>query len=184
MVARFFYAVGIVVIIVSVVVFIVFKILAKLRERKADKLMANGQVEEAVKLYKQVIRLNIGKLDSLLESFSRKIEDPVRKKQFQADVEKWKWINNLSLKEFRLRMISDLRQELPNAKDERAREWLTRWLEAAESPSLSTEDRLRSWRSVTNQRQLREIIKTYAIPGEVLADVGVHDPREGMPRFD
>lgn len=114
------------------------------------------------------------RLDALVESFGQNIEDPVRRREFQADVGRLKWINSdeVTSEEFREWLISDLK---PRLKDPRYQHlWYgmgrgLKWLESG-----GDFERVRHiCRDLETVLHLGDMIEKHSIPTEALNDVGL-----------
>jgi len=77
------------------------------------------------------------RLDALVENFAQQVDDPVKRQQFEADVEQLRQINSdsLSTQELSQWLDSILNERLNSAQDEEARKWIESQLSNLASPS-------------------------------------------------
>lgn len=125
------------------------------------------------------------RLDTLAENFGLKIEDPIQRQEFLAEIEHLKWINqeNLSAEELSGRLASTFRRwlEEPEAWNDAWRSTFEESLRTLESPPGDVLDRtvdgLRNSASIAG---LRHIIKRHGIPREDLNEAGLPDTSQDV----
>jgi len=117
-----------------------------------------------------------GRLDNLLQKFGQKIEDPVKRQQFEADVNQFKrnLSQNPSTNEVYQQVVGDLTERLNNEQDDRARERIQREITSLESASdEEVAGRLERYQRMQTMRQVRDLSSKYNIPRETLMDSGL-----------
>jgi hypothetical protein len=125
------------------------------------------------------------RLDTLAENFGLKIEDPIQRQEFLAEIEHLKWINqeNLSAEKLSGRLASTFRRwlEEPEAWNDAWRRTFEESLPMLQSPPGGdldrTVDALRNSASIAG---LRHIIKRHGIPREELNEAGLPDTSQDL----
>ena len=125
------------------------------------------------------------RLTLLAQNFAGKIEDPVKRQQFEVDVQQLKRNlsenQNLSAQERYQQVTSDLAERLKNEENERAREFIQRQVQSLETASAEElEGRLERYSRFGSMRLLRDLQSKYDIPRETYRDAGL--PSMGMGR--
>ncbi len=115
-------------------------------------------------------------LDALVEKFAAQIDDPIRRAEFEADVEQLKQINadGRSVQQVSDLLVADLKQRLDNASDDSTRKWLERQLSELTSPSGNDLDAaVERVRNLENLMRLSQMRDKYGIPSSVMAESGL-----------
>jgi hypothetical protein len=116
------------------------------------------------------------RLDILSRNFSQKIEDPLLRQQFEADVEayKQKISAKLSPQELQQQALQELTDRAAAAQDDRARERVQREIDSLNSASgEELEGRLDRYQRFQSLNQVRQLAEKYSIPRETLTDSGI-----------
>jgi uncharacterized phage infection (PIP) family protein YhgE len=116
------------------------------------------------------------RLDSLVENFAHRIDDPTRRQEFVSAVEYLKHINadGLSTQELYERLVASLRERLSTQEDEGTRSWIGQQLKQVESASAEElQGVLERVRGSENLAMLGEIRKEYDIPSEAMQQAGL-----------
>jgi hypothetical protein len=103
-------------------------------------------------------------LEIIVENHAQDIDAPVRRQEFDADIEQLRKINSddTTQEELYDHLVSDLRQRLDASQDQRAREWLQRQLSELETASADELDRvLQQCRCLHNFLRIRELPGKY-----------------------
>jgi len=142
------------------------------RERERARLRDPGEMMRAMNDPNQLS----GRLDTLLQNFSPKIQDSALRRQFETDVLQFKrgLSAGQSTEELHQRVVAELTERLNNEQNERSREFMNRELQSLQSASgEELAGRLERYTRFQTFRQLRELSEKYNIPREVLTDVGL-----------
>lgn len=116
------------------------------------------------------------RLDNLLQKFGQKIEDPVKRQQFEADMNQFKrnLSQNPSTNELYQQVVGGLTERLNNEQNDRSREWIQREIKSLESASdEELAGRLERYQRMQTMRQVRDLSSKYNIPRETLMDSGL-----------
>ncbi len=116
------------------------------------------------------------RLDLLLQNFGQKIQDPQKRQQFEADLNRFRQSlsGSRSAQDLYAQIADDLNERLLNEENERSRERIQRELQSLESASgEDLEGRLDRYQRMQTFRQIRDLTTTYNIPRETLQDSGL-----------
>lgn len=125
------------------------------------------------------------RLSLLGQSFVGKIQDPVKRQQFEVDIEQLKrrFLEKPSTQELYQRVSSSLTERLNTEQNERAREFIQRQIEELQTASgEDLQGRLDRYQRMEVTRELRNLQTNYDIPREALSEVGL--PAMGGGRGD
>jgi len=150
-----------------------------IREQEQARLRDPAQAMRAMSDPQEMDR----RLTTLAQNFVPTIQDPVKRQQFEADLQQLKrsLSENPSTQELYQRTVSNLTERLNNEQNERAREFIQRQVQSLETASAEElEGRLERYSRFDTMRQLRDIQSKYDIPRETYRDAGI--PSMGMER--
>lgn len=142
------------------------------REREAQQRRDPAQAWAAMNDPQQASE----RLSALGRDFAGKIEDPMRRQEFEVAIEnlKRRMSENPSPQELYQRITADLTGRLANEQDERARTFIERQIQSMQNASEEElQGRLERYKTFENMRAIRELQRTYEIPRETLSDAGL-----------
>ncbi|NQT84775.1 hypothetical protein HQ563_17285 [bacterium] len=116
------------------------------------------------------------RLDLLHQNFGQKIEDPVKRQQFEADLNQFKrnLAENFSPAQLQQQVLDDLTRRLDSEESDRARERIEREIASMETASGDElAGRLERYQRMQTFRQIRDLTQTYDIPRNTLRDSGL-----------
>ena len=116
------------------------------------------------------------RLSLLGQNFAGKIQDPVKRQQFEVDVEqlKRKLSEKPSAQELYQRVSSSLTERLNTEQNERAKEFIQRQIEELQTASgEDLQGRLERYQRFEISRDLRNLQSTYEIPRETYTEIGL-----------
>jgi len=116
------------------------------------------------------------RLTLLGQNFAGKIQDPVKRQQFEVDVEqlKRKLSEKPSAQELYQRVSSSLTERLNTEQNERAKEFIQRQIEELQTASgEDLQGRLERYQRFEVSRELRNLQSTYEIPRETYTEIGL-----------
>jgi hypothetical protein len=116
------------------------------------------------------------RLDVLAQNFAQRIEDPVKRQQFEAELYQLKrsLAENISPEQYNRQVLGDLTQRLQSEQSDRAREWIEREIQSLQSASgEELAGRLERYQRMQTFRQMRDLTTRYDIPRDVLTEAGL-----------
>lgn len=125
------------------------------------------------------------RLSLLAQNYAGKIQDPVKRQQFEVDVEqlKRKLSETPSTQELYQRVASSLTERLNAEQNDRAKEFIQRQIQELQTASgEDLQGRLERYQRMEVTRELRDFQTNYDIPREALSEVGL--PAMGGGRGD
>jgi hypothetical protein len=116
------------------------------------------------------------RLSLLAQNYAGKIQDPVRRQQFEVDVEqlKRKLSERPSTQELYQQVASSLTERLNAEQNDRAREFIQRQIQELQTASgEDLQGRLERYQRLEVTRELRDFQTNYNIPREALSEAGL-----------
>ncbi len=116
------------------------------------------------------------RLTAFGQNYALKIEDPLKRQQFEVDIEQFKrsLSEKPSTQQLYDRVTAQLNERLNSEQDQRAQEFVQRQLNELQAASgEELQGRLERYSRFDTVRQLRQLQEKYSIPREALGDAGL-----------
>ncbi len=152
------------------------------REQELEQLRDVGQAFQAMGNPQEMDR----RLTLLIQNFSSRIDDPVKRQQFAADVQQLRQslTTPASVQDLYQRRTAELTARLNEEQDQRRREFIQRELASLQTASAEDlEQRFERYQREDTMRQVRELQQKYDIPRETLRDSGIPTMGRGPGGF-
>ena len=152
------------------------------REQELEQLRDMGQAFRAMGNPQEMDR----RLTLLVQNFAPKIEDAVKRQQFEADVQQLRQsvASPSSVDELYQRRTAELTARLNEEQDQRRRQFIERELSSLQTASAEDlQQRFERYQREDTMRQVRELQEKYDIPSETLRDSGIPSMGRGPGGF-